>query len=121
MISAGRLAASIEALPTAVHPNLKHGTWCVRYIEGGNKNTLTVPDNCYLFVERFVVPGEDEDSCIRQIKDAAVSVGLAGKVDVSLRPRSLPYMWRGNAGTLGRYDDVVVDARGNVVSLRLWW
>lgn len=92
VISAGRLAASIEALPTAVHPNLKHGTWCVRYIEGGNKNTLTVPDNCYLFVERFVVPGEDEDSCIRQIKDAAVSVGLAGKVDVSLRPRSLPYM-----------------------------
>lgn len=28
--------------------------------------------------------------------------------------------WRGNAGTLGRYDDVVVDAQGNVVSLRLW-
>ena len=28
--------------------------------------------------------------------------------------------WRGNAGTLGRYDEVVVDARGNVVSLRLW-
>ena len=28
--------------------------------------------------------------------------------------------WRGDAGTLGRYDAVVVDARGNVVSLRLW-
>ena len=28
--------------------------------------------------------------------------------------------WRGNAGTLGRYDAAVVDAQGNVVSLRLW-
>ena len=28
--------------------------------------------------------------------------------------------WRGDAGTLGRYDAVVVDAQGNVVSLRLW-
>ena len=27
--------------------------------------------------------------------------------------------WRGNVGTLGRYDEVIVDARGNVVSLLL--
>ena len=28
--------------------------------------------------------------------------------------------WRGDAGTLERYDAVVVDVQGNVVSLRLW-
>ena len=28
--------------------------------------------------------------------------------------------WRGNAGTFERGDEVVVDARGNVVSLSLW-
>lgn len=35
LISGGRLAAAIEALPTLQHPHLKHGTWCVRYMEGG--------------------------------------------------------------------------------------
>lgn len=30
LISGGRLAAAIEALPTLQHPHLKHGTWCVR-------------------------------------------------------------------------------------------
>ena len=47
LISAGKLAAAIEALPTLKHPNLKHGTWCVRYLSGGNMGTLVVPDTCY--------------------------------------------------------------------------
>lgn len=92
LISGGRLAAAIEALPTLTHHNLKHGTWCVRYIEGGNLSTLVVPDTCFLFVERYVVPGEDESSCIAQILDAARELGLEGKVDVRLKPRSSPYM-----------------------------
>lgn len=92
LISGGRLAAAIEALPTLTHHNLKHGTWCVRYIEGGNLGTLVVPDTCFLFVERYVVPGEDESSCIAQILDAARELGLEGKVDVRLKPRSSPYM-----------------------------
>ena len=50
LISGGKLAAAIEALPTAAHPDLKHGTWCVRYITGGNAGTLVVPDSCYLLV-----------------------------------------------------------------------
>ena len=92
LISAGKLAAAIEALPTAVHPNLKHGTWCVRHMEGGNKGTLVVPDRCDMLVERFVVPGEDEKSCIAQIMEAAKALGLEEKVDVRLKPRSSPYM-----------------------------
>ena len=58
LISGGRLAAAIEALPTLQHPHLKHGTWCVRYMEGGNPGTLVVPERCYIFVDRYVVPGE---------------------------------------------------------------
>ena len=40
LISAGRLAAAIEALPTLTHPKLHHGTWCVRYLAGGNSGAL---------------------------------------------------------------------------------
>ena len=92
LISAGRLASAIEALPTLSHPNLKHGTWCVRYMEGGNAGTLVVPDSCYLFVDRYVVPGEDEKTSIRQMEDIVKSLGLEGKVDIRLKPRSSPYM-----------------------------
>lgn len=92
LITGGKLAAAIEALPTLTHPNLKHGTWCVRYMEGGNAGTLVVPESCYLFVDRYVVPGEDEKTCIRQMEEAAASLGLEGKVDIRLKPRSSPYM-----------------------------
>ena len=92
LISGGRLAAAIEALPTLRHPHLKHGTWCVRYMEGGNPGTLIVPEKCCLFVDRYVVPGETDEICIAQIMEAAEQLGLSGKVDVRLKPRKSPYM-----------------------------
>lgn len=92
IINASKLAMAIEALPTATHPKLKHGTWCIRYIEGGYKDTLIVPDKVDLFVERYVVPGEDEDTALRQIFQAAKEINLEDKVEARLRPRELPYM-----------------------------
>lgn len=92
LISAGRLAAAIEALPTLTHPKLRHGTWCVRYLSGGNTGALVVPDRCYMFVDRYVVPGETAESCIAQMQQAAESLGLGSKVDIRLKPRKSPYM-----------------------------
>lgn len=92
LINAGQMVAAIEALPTLTHPHLKHGTWCVRYISGGNPNTLVVPDSCYIFVDRYVVSGETEETCIAQIQEAAENLGLAEKVHIQLKPRKSPYM-----------------------------
>ncbi len=92
LITAGKFIAEIEALPTLTHPHLECGTWCVRYIEGGNPGTLVVPDNCYIFVDRYVVPGEDDKSCINQIMGAAKALGIEDRVDVRLKPRVSPYM-----------------------------
>ena len=46
----------------------------------------------YLFVDRYVVPGETEETCIAQMAEAARDLGLEGKVDIRLKPRSSPYM-----------------------------
>ncbi len=92
IIRAGMLAAEIEKLPTLTHPNLKHGTWCVRHIQGGNPNALVVPERCDMLVERFVVPGETYETCEKQLKDLVVSLGIEDKVQIKLRPRELPYM-----------------------------
>lgn len=92
LISAGKLAAAIEELPTLTHPKLEHGTWCVRYMSGGNSGALVVPDSCYMFVDRYVVPGETEESCIAQMQEAAEKLGLGEKVQIRLKPRNSPYM-----------------------------
>lgn len=92
IILAGKMAEAIEALPTATHPKLEKGTWCVRYIEGGTTATLTVPDTVLLFLDRYVVPGENEESCLKQLTEAADKLGLKDKVEVRLKPRSSPYM-----------------------------
>lgn len=92
IITAGKLAEAIEALPTATHPKLIKGTWCVRYMCGGSTATLIVPDSCLIFLDRYVVPGENEESCIKQIEELAERMGLADKVEVRLKPRSSPYM-----------------------------
>lgn len=92
VINASRLAIEIESLPTLRHEKLGGGTWCIRNIEGGIKNTLSVPDSCELFVDRYVVPGEDAETCMAQIMGAAEKLNLAQRVSVSLSKRSTPYM-----------------------------
>lgn len=92
VISAAKLAIAIEKLPTEIHPDLGGGTWCIRHIEGGIKTTLSVPDSCKLFVDRYVVPGESFESCKNQIIEAARLLGLEDKIEVGLVPRQSPYM-----------------------------
>ena len=92
IINASKLAIAIEQLPTGVHPKMGGGTWCIRHISGGIKNTLSVPDQCDIFVDRYVVPGETFDTCKEQILNASKEIGLEGKVAVELVYRPLPYM-----------------------------
>ncbi len=92
IINASKLAIAIEGLPTKVHPQMGGGTWCIRHISGGIKNTLSVPDRCEIMVDRYVVPGENFDTCKEQILNAAKELGLDDKVTVELVYRPLPYM-----------------------------
>ncbi|MGB9839064.1 M20/M25/M40 family metallo-hydrolase [Thermovenabulum sp.] len=75
-----------------IHPRLGSGSWCIRHINGGIKTTLNVPDKCELFIDRFVVPGEDYEFCSRQIMELANELGIEKKVKVFLIPRETPYM-----------------------------
>lgn len=92
IINASKLAVEIENLPTKVHPLMGEGTWCIRHIEGGIKDTLNVPDRCQLFVDRYTTPGETFDTCKYQILEAARKLEIEEKVSVDLVPRGTPYM-----------------------------
>jgi succinyl-diaminopimelate desuccinylase len=64
----------------------------VRHIEGGIKTTLSVPDKCGIFIDRYVVPGESLESCLRQVKQAAEALGMGDRVSVAPAPRPTPPM-----------------------------
>lgn len=93
IINGIKIAEKIEDLPTKSHPKLGKGSWCIRSIKGGTKTTLNVPEKCELFIDRYLVPGEDYETCERQILDLAKELGLENKVKVYLAPRDgTPYM-----------------------------
>ncbi|MDR1508832.1 MAG: M20/M25/M40 family metallo-hydrolase [Synergistaceae bacterium] len=92
IIDAAKLAVAIEELPTAKHPEAGSGTWCIRHIEGGIKTTLSVPDKCGIFIDRYVVPGETPESCTAQVLGAAKSLGIEDRVTVALTKRDTPFM-----------------------------
>jgi succinyl-diaminopimelate desuccinylase len=92
IINASKLAVEIEKLPTKIHPIMGEGTWCIRHIEGGIKETLNVPDRCQLFVDRYTTPEETFDTCKYQILEAARRLGIEEKVNIELVPREIPYM-----------------------------
>jgi len=92
VIDAAKLAIAVEQLPTKRDPAVGAGTWCVRHIEGGVKNTLTVPDKCGVFIDRYVVPGETLNGCVEQVLSAAESIGIGGSVEVNPSKRDTPFM-----------------------------
>ncbi len=92
VIDAAKLAIEVEKLPTAFDPVVGGGTWCVRHIEGGIKGTLSVPDRCSIFIDRYVVPGESLEGCVEQVLSAAAKLGIREDVTVEPSERDTPFM-----------------------------
>ena len=92
LISAGRLASAIEALPTLSHPNLKHGTWCVRYMEGETPELWLYQTVATSLWTAMWFPARMRRPVSARWRDIVKSLGLEGKVDIRLKPRSSPYM-----------------------------
>jgi acetylornithine deacetylase/succinyl-diaminopimelate desuccinylase-like protein len=85
VVDAGRVAGALSAMETGSHPRLGRGSVCPLKIEGGSE-TLSVPGECRLVVDRHVVPGERQASVVAEAQAVADSLELASSVSVSLRP-----------------------------------
>ncbi|RKY51565.1 MAG: hypothetical protein DRP89_08895, partial [Candidatus Neomarinimicrobiota bacterium] len=55
---ASKIIPLIEDIPHKRDPDLGKGNTTVLYIEGGQRDTLSVPDFCKMLVQTHVVPGE---------------------------------------------------------------
>lgn len=92
VLDAAKLVLAVESLPTAVHPEFGSGAWCARYIGGGVRDTLTVPDRCELYIDRYLVPGETLEGVIDQVRKAAEAEGIGNRVEIEPSPRPTPFM-----------------------------
>lgn len=92
IITASKIAQALESLDTAEDVEMGRGTWIVRWIHGGVRETLCVPDRCEMLVDRYVVPGETKESCEEQILNLTKTFGLQDKVKVELLSRETPFM-----------------------------
>lgn len=92
IIKANKLGLTIEDIESREHPKLGKGTYMVKHINGGHKNTLTVPETCNLIIEKFFVVGEDFESIRDEIYMAADSLGFKNDIEVNLRTKETEYM-----------------------------
>ncbi|MDL2264105.1 M20/M25/M40 family metallo-hydrolase [Synergistaceae bacterium OttesenSCG-928-I11] len=93
--SAARLILALEGLEEGEmlrHPKLGIGSWCAKYVEGGIRNALTVPDQCSIIFDRFFVKGETFATMEQQVRRVAAKLGIEKKIAVKKAERKLPYM-----------------------------
>jgi acetylornithine deacetylase/succinyl-diaminopimelate desuccinylase-like protein len=88
---AARIATAFEDVDVGTHPRLGAGSVCLLEIDGGGE-PLSVPDHCYLEVDRHVVPGETAESVLDDAERLVSGLDLESEVTVSLRETPEPDM-----------------------------
>lgn len=110
IVEAGRLAAELESLPLAEHKRLGKGSFCALEIAGGTR-TLSVPDTCWLKIDRHYVLGETRDGMLAQVRNAAAGLGSRASFGVSLwKARPTPFLepyLTAREGLAGRFADCI--------------
>jgi acetylornithine deacetylase/succinyl-diaminopimelate desuccinylase-like protein len=92
IVEAGKLAAALDTLPLAEHEKLGKGSFCALEILGGTR-TLSVPDSCWLKIDRHYVLGETREGMLAQVRDAAARLGSRASFDISLwKARPTPFL-----------------------------
>ncbi|MFB6268099.1 MAG: M20 family metallopeptidase [Halodesulfurarchaeum sp.] len=91
VVDGSRLVEALSNMAVGNHPRLGSGSVCPLRIEGGSE-TLSVPVECRLLVDRHVVMGEDAESVRSDARAIVDSLDLDSSVDVGFRPVPEPEM-----------------------------
>ena len=89
---ASRFICALEKMEHLDHHILGKGSSTVLAMEGGT-STLSVPESCRIKLDRHYVPGENMDSCLEQLKEAAASFSAEAEFDIHPDPaRKTPFL-----------------------------
>ncbi|UCF08256.1 MAG: M20/M25/M40 family metallo-hydrolase [Thermoplasmata archaeon] len=91
-ISAGaRILAELDRLPLRSHTLLGSGSICVLKISGGG-DTLSVPDECKIRVDRHTVCGEGREQIMTDFEMLLGEMNLNCKYEISWMDRDTPFL-----------------------------
>jgi succinyl-diaminopimelate desuccinylase len=89
---ASRLVNAIGQLPLLEHEVLGRGSVCILEMTGGTR-TLSVPDSCWLKIDRHYVIGESKERMLADLRDAASSLESTAEFDISYwKERPTPFL-----------------------------
>jgi len=88
---ASKIIPLIEDIPHKRDPDLGKGNTTVLYIEGGQRDTLSVPDFCKMLVQTHVVPGETLGEIMELFKNAIKESGVKSTIRIKMAKRTTPY------------------------------
>lgn len=84
VLDAGKLANALAEMDVGTHPKLGEGSICPLLLEGGGE-TISVPDECRLLVDRHVVLGEGPEDVLEDARQVVDDLDLESDVDIEFR------------------------------------
>lgn len=75
------------ALEERTHPYFNHSSASINMIQGGIKQNV-VPDRCSIYIDRRIIPGENPDDNVREIREIAERA-IAGVPGTTVEVRGL--------------------------------
>ncbi|MEW5936285.1 MAG: M20/M25/M40 family metallo-hydrolase [Candidatus Thermoplasmatota archaeon] len=86
---AGRVIERLRGLKPRRHRLLGEGSKCILKIEGGG-DSLTVPGECMIRLDRHVVPGESKEDVWKEVQQCLSGAGL--RYALRWMPRPTPFL-----------------------------
>lgn len=84
VLDAGRLANALAEMEVGTHPKLGEGSVCPLLLEGGGE-TISVPEECRLLVDRHVVLGEGPEDVLADARRVVDDLDLDSEVEIGFR------------------------------------
>lgn len=89
---ASKLVGKLDSMSLIEHEKLGKGSFCTLEFTGGTR-TLSVPDSCWLKIDRHYVTGETRESMMEQVRNAARDLNSKASFDISYwKERPTPFL-----------------------------
>jgi acetylornithine deacetylase/succinyl-diaminopimelate desuccinylase-like protein len=88
---AKEVVRALEKLKLRTHPKMGKGSYCILKIQGGG-DSLSIPSQCVLRVDRHVVPGESKSIIMKDFKSVVDKLKIDSDVRIRWVPRSSPFL-----------------------------
>ncbi len=89
LVDASKIVLALDRIELGYHPFLGKGSLCVLLMVGGGE-TISVPDQCRILIDRHVVLGESEEKVLADAEKVIKQLKIESKVNIGFRNAPYP-------------------------------